>query len=91
MSNGYCFEPIMRAGERIEAVSITKKEYDEEYIHALDYLVQHGHRIGNPYVSLDGVHVVRVDNFPWTDDAVFEEAWGQKQAAAIAAARPSPR
>jgi hypothetical protein len=69
---------------------VTKKEYDQEYIHALDYLVQQGHRVGSPYVSRDGVRVVRVDNFPWTDDAVFEEAWGKEQATAIAAGRPAP-
>jgi len=69
---------------------VTKKEYDQESVHALDYLVKHGHRVGSPYVSRDGVRVVRVDNFPWADDAVFEEAWGKEQATAIAAGRPTP-
>ena len=70
---------------------MTKEEYEREYKAAISSLKQHGHRVGSPYVSRDGVRSVRVDNFPWTDDAVFEEAWGKEQSAAIAAGRPTPR
>ena len=41
-------------------MSVTKKEYDEEYIHALDYLLQHRHRDVSPYVAGDGVRVLRL-------------------------------
>ncbi len=68
-------------------VSLTKAEYEREYANALERLEQMGHHIGNPYRSLDGVRIVRVDKFSWTDDAVFEEVWGKDRAAAIAVAQ----
>ena len=54
-------------------VSLTKNEYKKEYRNALGCLKQLGHHIGTPYRSHDGVRIVRVDKFSWTDDAVFEE------------------
>jgi hypothetical protein len=68
---------------------VTKKEYDQEYIHALEYLVRQGHRVGSPYHSCDGIRVVRIDNFPWTDDVVFEQVRGKEIAAAIRASTPN--
>jgi hypothetical protein len=70
---------------------MTKEEYEQQYSDAIYSLEQRGHQIGSPYFSHDGVRAIRVDNFAWTDDAVFEEAWGKEIAAAIAAERPSPR
>jgi hypothetical protein len=69
---------------------MTNEEYEQKYFDAVDFLKQRGHQIGDPYLSHDGVRTVRIDNFPWRDDAVFEEAWGKEMAAAIAAERPSP-
>jgi hypothetical protein len=43
-------------------------------------LEQRGHQIGSPYHSHDGVRFVQVDNFPWADDAVFEEIWVLRRA-----------
>jgi hypothetical protein len=70
---------------------MTKEKYEQEYSVAISSLEQRGHQIGNPYLSRDWVRVVRVDNFPWTDDAVFEEAWGKEKAAALTAERPTSR
>ena len=56
---------------------MTKEEYEKEYSAAIDSLEQRGHRVGSPYVSQYGVRSVRIDGFPWTDDAVFEEVWGK--------------
>ncbi len=67
-------------------MSLTKTEYEQEYANALEHLRQLKHRIGNPYRS-HGVRLVRVDNFSWTDDAVFEEVWGKDRAAAMAVAQ----
>jgi len=70
---------------------MTEEEYEQKYSDAIYFLTQRGHRIGDPYLSHHGARTVRIDNFPWTDDAVFEEAWGKEMAAAIAAERPSPQ
>jgi hypothetical protein len=65
---------------------MTKEEYKKEYSAAIDSLEQRGHRVGSPYVSQYGERSVRIDGFPWTDDAVFEEVLGKEKAAAIAIA-----
>ena len=64
-----------RSKLRWKSLSLTKFEYEQEYANALEHFNQLGHQIGNPYRS-QGVRLVRVDKFSWTDDAVFEEVWG---------------
>ena len=69
---------------------MTKEEYEQQYSDAIYSLKHRGHQIGNPSLSHDGVRAIRVDNFPWTDTAVFEEAWGKEAAVSMAADQPSP-
>ena len=82
---------VDRIGSPFAQVSMTKEEYEREYRAAISSVEQRGHRVGSPYVSHHGVRSVRIDNFAWTDDVVFEEAWGKEQAIAIAAERPTLR
>ena len=64
-------------------MSLTRIEYEQEYVNALAHLRQTGHQVGTPYRS-HGLRLVRVDKFSWTDDVVFEEVWGKYRAAAMA-------
>ena len=60
----------------------------------LSYLDAWGSETAFPfpgYLSPHGVRSIRVDRFPWTDDAVFEEVLGKERTAALAAERPTPR
>ena len=71
---------------QFDQVPMIKEEYEKEYNAAIDSMERLGHRVGSSSVSLYGVRWVRVDSFPWMDDAVFEEVWGKEKAAAIAIA-----
>ena len=73
-----CFPKTHGQESNLDQVFMTKEEYEREYRAAIASLEQRGHRVGSPYVSKYGVRSVRVDSFPWTDDAVSEEAWGKE-------------
>jgi hypothetical protein len=66
---------------------MTEQDYQSRYQEAFEELKARGVRVGEPFFTHDGLRVVRVSNFPYTDHAVFAEVWGKQTADSITGER----
>jgi hypothetical protein len=69
-------------------MALTREEYEQQYLDALEALRSQGKIVGAPYRIHDGVRAVHVDGLPCVDLLVFTAAWGIELAEDIQANRP---